>query len=94
MKTLYDRLCITQQASPKAIQQSFFRLAKKYDPNVPANRGSAEMRAQYLAVHDAYRTLSDPDARRKYDGTLHKSSLTQRVKAQRLTRARMSASDV
>jgi len=88
MKTLYERLGITPQASERAIQQSFFRLARKFDPNNPVNRDNAEVRAKYIAVHDAYRTLSDPDARRKYDSTLQKLSLAQRVKAHRAAHSR------
>lgn len=86
MKTLYDRLGVTPQASLKAIQQSFFRKAKQFDPDNPANKGNADARLQYLAVHDAYRTLSDPEARRKYDRTLQMESLTMRVKAARTMR--------
>jgi molecular chaperone DnaJ len=74
MKTLYECLGITPQASQKAIQQSFFRLARKFDPNNPANRDSAATREQYLAVQDAYRTLSDSDARANYDRSLQKQS--------------------
>jgi len=93
MKTLYERLGITPQASSRAIQQSFFRLAKKFDPNIPANRDNAEIRTEYQAIHDAYRTLSDPDTRRKYDSTLQKPSLIQRVKAQRSAQLRSGATE-
>ena len=86
MKTLYDQLGVTPQASLKAIQQSFFRLAKKFDPNAPGNEGNSDARVQYLAVHDAYRTLSDPDMRRKYDDSLQTRSLSQRVQAMRTMR--------
>ena len=88
MKTLYERLGITPQATQRAIQQSFYRLAKKFDPNNPANLSRADARAEYAAVHDAFRTLSDPETRRKYDSTLQKLSLAQRVKAQRTAHAR------
>lgn len=83
MKTLYDRLGITPQASEKAIQQSFYRLAKKFDPNQPANQGKVDIREQYLAMRDAYRTLSDAQARRNYDRSLQVHSLAQRAKAAR-----------
>lgn len=80
MKTLYECLGITPQASQKAIQQSFFRLARKFDPGNPANRGNAAAREQYLAVQYAYRTLSDADARANYDRSLQKPSPLQRGK--------------
>ena len=81
--TLYDRLGITPHASENAIQQAFYRLAGKFDPNHAANRGSADAREQYRAVHDAYRTLSDPEARRIYDRSLKMPSLKQRVQSAR-----------
>lgn len=74
MKTLYDQLGVTPQASLNAIQQSFFRLARKFDPDNPANQSSGDAHTQYRAVHDAYRTLSDPVARRQYDLSLQTQS--------------------
>ncbi len=74
MKTLYDRLGVTQHATQKAIQQSFHRLVKKFDPYSPANESNADARLQYLAIHDAYRVLSDPEARQKYDLNLRSQS--------------------
>ena len=79
MKTLYDQLGLTVQASPKVIQQAFFRLAKKFDPKNPANQGNAEAGAQYQAVRDAYRILSDSAFRHKYDQSLQAPTLMQRV---------------
>jgi curved DNA-binding protein CbpA len=83
MKTHYEQLGLTPQASARAIEQSFIRLAKKYDPKDPANGANAEAPALYQAVHDAYRTLSDAEARRNYDSTLRVQSLSERVKAAR-----------
>jgi len=74
MKTLYEQLGVTPQATLNAIQQSFFRLARKLDPDNPANQSSADVHAQYRAVHDAYRTLADPAARRQYDLSLQTQS--------------------
>lgn len=85
MKTLYNRLGVTPQASHKAIQQSFFRLVKKFDSASPENQGNAEARLQYLAIHDAYRVLSDPQARQKYDLNLRTQSRMHRSPAARDT---------
>ena len=87
MKTHYEQLGLTPQASVRAIQQSFARLAKKYDPKDPANHGNEEVRAEYRAVHEAYRTLSDADARRNYDLSLRTQSLSERVKAAKAAQA-------
>ena len=69
MKTFYEQLGITPHASQTAIQQSFFRLARKLDPKNPLNQGNERARAEYMAVQSAYRTLSNPDARCEYDGS-------------------------
>ena len=66
----------------------------KFDRNDPANQGNADARTQYLAVQDAYRTLSEREARRKYDRVLRKPSLTQRAQTQHTIRLRMGASKV
>lgn len=87
MKTHYERLGLTPQASTRAIEQSFLRLAKKYDPKEPLNQANVEALAMYQAVHDAYRTLNDPVARSKYDLTLRTQSLSERVKAARAAQA-------
>jgi DnaJ-class molecular chaperone len=70
MKTFYEQLGITPHASQTAIQQSFFRLAKKLDPKNPLNQDSERARTEYLAVQSAYRTLSNPDSRCDYDRSL------------------------
>ena len=85
MKTHYEQLGLTPQASVRAIEQSFVRLAKKFDPKDPVNANNAGARAQYQAVHEAYRTLLDANARRLYDSTLKTQSLSERVKAARAT---------
>lgn len=87
MKTHYEQLGLTPQASTRAIEQSFLRLAKKYDPKAPANSVNAEALALYQAVHEAYRTLSNADERRNYDLTLRNQSLAERVKAARAAQA-------
>lgn len=83
MKTHYEQLGLTPQASARAIEQSFLRLSKKFDPSQPANAECSEAREQYLAVRIAYQTLSNADARRLYDATLRKQTLSERVKALR-----------
>jgi DnaJ-class molecular chaperone len=86
MKTFYELLGVTAQASPKAIQQAFFRLAKKFDPKSPANHGDADAGAKYKSVHDAFRILSDLELRQAYDRSLQAPTLTQRVRNARALR--------
>jgi len=84
MKTHYEQLGLTPQASARAIAQPFLRLSKKYDPKEPANAASGDAVAAYQAVHEAYRALNDPQARRDYYLTLRTQTLAERVSAARL----------
>jgi curved DNA-binding protein CbpA len=86
MKTHYEQLGLTPQASSRVVEQSFLRLARKYDPKVPGNDNASTL-AEYQAVHDAYKILSDAEARRSYDLTLRTQSLAERVKAARAEQA-------
>lgn len=74
MKTLYEQLGVTPLASQTAIQQSYFRLAKKLGPENPLRPGSECAQVGYLALQNAYRTLSNVQSRAEYDLTLLQSS--------------------
>ena len=65
----------------------FLRLSKKYDPKDPANGAGNDVLAVYQAVHEAYRILNNPQARREYDLTLRSQTLAERVKAARSAQA-------
>lgn len=75
MKTFYEQLGITPQASQTVIQQSFFRLAKKLAPKSPLNYANERAHAEYQAVQCAFRTLSNPESRCDYDRRLQMQSL-------------------
>ena len=70
MKTLYQQLGVTPLASRIAIQHSYFRLAKKFVSSNPLEREHASTNAEYLALKEAYRTLSDSQLRADYDRSL------------------------
>ncbi|MEO8442764.1 MAG: DnaJ domain-containing protein [Betaproteobacteria bacterium] len=74
MKTLYEQLGVTPLASQTAIQQSYFRLAKKLDPKCPLLPRGDCAQAEYRALQNAYRTLSSAQLRAEYDRTLLHSS--------------------
>lgn len=84
MKTLYEQLGVTPLASHTAIQQSYFRLSKKLDPNNPARPGGERTRTEYLAVQNAYRTLSNAQTRAEYDRTLQMQAFGPSQKKARL----------
>ena len=85
MKTLYEELGVTPLASHTAIQQSYFRLAKKLDPKSPSRQGGKHTREQYVAVQNAYRTLSNSQLRADYDRTLQMQASKAGLKNTRLT---------
>ena len=74
MKTLYEQLGVTPMASQTAIQQSFFRLVKKVDPAHAPHPGAEHSRAEYTALQNAYRTLSNGQSRADYDRSLQQQS--------------------
>lgn len=67
MKTLYQQLGVTPLASRIAIQQSYFRLAKKFVAGNPLEREHSFKDTEYIALKEAYRTLSDSQLRADYD---------------------------
>lgn len=74
MKTLYQQLGVTPLASRIAIQQSYLRLAKKFVSSDPAEREGVSANAEYLAIKEAYRTLSDAQLRADYDRSLQSAA--------------------
>jgi curved DNA-binding protein CbpA len=61
---LYDRLGVRRDASPAAVRRAYLRLAKRLHPDV---NPSPEAHDAFLAVKEAYETLSNPLLRREYD---------------------------
>lgn len=53
---------VKQSASQDDIKKSFYKLAKKYHPDV--NKGHEE---RFKLVNEAYETLGNPSRRRDYD---------------------------
>ncbi|XP_055388397.1 dnaJ homolog subfamily C member 21-like [Condylostylus longicornis] len=65
-RCLYEVLGVDQHAPEDDIRKSYRRLALKFHPD--KNPGDEEARVQFLAVQEAYETLSDPNERAWYDG--------------------------
>ncbi len=61
----YAVLGITATAAPREIRQAYRRLARQYSPDV--NFWDERARALFDEIAEAYRILSDPDARDLYD---------------------------
>ena len=63
-RSLYDILDVEPDADARAIKSAFRRLAKKYHPDVNPAPDAEERFKRILA---AFKVLSDPDRRAKYD---------------------------
>jgi len=81
-RALYDVLGVEPDASPKAIKKAYYQKAKSVHPDkaqAQSGEGSEteqDANAQFLKVHEAYKTLSDEKRRSEYDrfGTTSSSS--------------------
>src|SRR5262245_54174466 len=60
----YEVLGVSRDASPEELQQAYRRLARRLHPDVNKSPGAED---QFKEVNDAYHTLSDPQARARYD---------------------------
>ncbi len=69
MSTLYEILNVAKEADPQDIKRAFYKLAKRYHPDISRNN------AVFIKILNAYKTLIDDSRRRKYDRSL----TTQRV---------------
>jgi curved DNA-binding protein CbpA len=67
-KTLYELLQVNRLANKKEIKTKFYELSKKCHPDLNPNDKQAH--ARFIAISEAYATLSDPIKRREYDKTL------------------------
>ncbi|CAA3012680.1 chaperone protein dnaJ 11, chloroplastic-like [Olea europaea var. sylvestris] len=70
--SLYELLGLQINASGHEIKTAYRRLARIMHPDVASNVGENEMSAadQFMRLHAAYATLSDPEKRANYDQAL------------------------
>nr|CAD1821446.1 unnamed protein product [Ananas comosus var. bracteatus] len=70
--TLYDVLGIGAAATGREIKAAYRRLARERHPDVVRGASADE----FIRIHAAYATLSDPDQRARYDRSTSLSSVT------------------
>ncbi|KAJ1410849.1 DnaJ domain containing protein [Sesbania bispinosa] len=67
--SLYEVLRIKQNASAVEIKSAYRSLAKVYHPDSAVRRSECDER-DFIEIHDAYETLSNPSTRALYDLSL------------------------
>lgn len=68
-RTLYEMLEVSENASQEVIHAAYSRLSEKLKSKIASeNAPDAEM--LLTAISDAYRTLSNPQSRQRYDASL------------------------
>lgn len=64
-KDYYEILGVAENASQDEIKKAYRKLAKKHHPD--ANPDDPETEERFKEISEAYRVLSDPERRQKYD---------------------------
>ncbi|KAK4420674.1 Chaperone protein dnaJ 11, chloroplastic [Sesamum alatum] len=78
-RSLYEVLRVKRNASQTEIKTAYRTLAKLYHPDatsrfMDSSVASATDGSDFIEIHNAYATLSDPDARAVYDFSLNVDS--------------------
>lgn len=68
--SLYEILGVQAGASVQEIKSAYRRLARVCHPDVAANDRKNSSADDFMKIHAAYSTLSDPDKRANYDRSL------------------------
>ncbi|MBD8032003.1 J domain-containing protein [Solibacillus merdavium] len=72
MKTHYETLSVSKDASQDQIKLAYRKLSKKYHPDV--NGGSKDAEKIFLEVQEAYTVLKNKTSREEYDRQLENAS--------------------
>ncbi|CAL0331917.1 unnamed protein product [Lupinus luteus] len=71
--SLYDLLGISASASNQEIKAAYRRLARVCHPDVAEIDQKTSSANEFMQIHAAYSTLSDPEKRASYDRSLFRS---------------------
>ena len=67
MKTYYDILEISENASPEIIDQAYLALSKKYNPDMQPADKKFLAEQKFKEIREAYSVLSNPQLRSEYN---------------------------
>ncbi|KAJ9189595.1 hypothetical protein P3X46_000869 [Hevea brasiliensis] len=70
--SLYEVLGIPVNASGHEIKAAYRKLARTWHPDVVSVNQKDMSANEFMKIHAAYSTLSDPDKRANYDKDLHR----------------------
>lgn len=68
--SFYEVLRVKQTASSVEIKAAYRSLAKRYHPDAAPSAAAESDGRDFILIHNAYETLSDPTARALYDLSL------------------------
>ncbi|XP_020215082.1 chaperone protein dnaJ 11, chloroplastic [Cajanus cajan] len=72
MASLYEVLGISVGASCVEIKAAYRKLARTYHPDVVGMNQKEKSANQFMMIHSAYSTLSDPEKRAQYDREIYR----------------------
>lgn len=67
VKDFYQILGIEKDSSTEEIKKAYRRLAKNYHPDSQPNNHNSNNHEKFKEITEAYKVLSDPEKRKKYD---------------------------
>ena len=85
MKTLYEILEVSENASKEIIEKAYKVLAKKYHPDLQAEGDKQEAEKKMKQINEAYEVLSDEEKRKEYDLKLTQERSKEEVQKQSQT---------
>ncbi|KAJ4775347.1 Chaperone protein DnaJ [Rhynchospora pubera] len=86
--TLYDVLRIQSGATCREIKAAYRRLVLEFHPDIVPAEQKADSASEFIRIHDAYATLSDPDKKASYDrGMMVAAMATATASASRWTQS-------
>jgi len=85
MKTLYEILEVSENASKEIVEKAYKVLAKKYHPDLQEEGDKQEAEKKMKQINEAYEVLSNEEKRKEYDVKLIQERKQEEVQEQTQT---------